>query len=91
MQNIKLMSVREFRESGYLQELNRQFLNPLGIALEVHQVGDKEKLGGIWDCRDDPKGMRFSDELFNSKEFQEKKRRIMKIQRQRKKKFKVQK
>ena len=29
------MSVKEFRERGFLQELNRLFLHPLGLALEV--------------------------------------------------------
>ncbi|MCL4295752.1 MAG: hypothetical protein KJ077_08495 [Anaerolineae bacterium] len=57
----KRMDIKEFREFGYLQELNRQFLHPLGLALEV--VADDEtgefRLGGIFDCRDDPEGMIF--------------------------------
>jgi len=51
----KYMSVKEFRTKGYLQEINRCFLHPLGLALEVildEETGD-ERLGGIWDCRDD--------------------------------------
>lgn len=35
MPPVKRMNVREFRERGYLQELNRRFLHPLGLALEV--------------------------------------------------------
>jgi hypothetical protein len=35
MEPRKRMSVKEFREAGYLQELNRRFLHPLGLALEV--------------------------------------------------------
>lgn len=53
----KKMSTKEFRELGYLQELNRQFLHPLGLALEV--VIDKdgsERFGEVWDSRDDPEG-----------------------------------
>lgn len=33
--DIKRIDIKEFREKGYLQELNRQFLHPLGLALEV--------------------------------------------------------
>ena len=29
------IDVKEFREKGYLQELNRRFLHPLGLALEI--------------------------------------------------------
>jgi hypothetical protein len=32
---VKKMPVAEFRRLGLLQELNRQFLHPLGLALEV--------------------------------------------------------
>jgi hypothetical protein len=54
------IDTKEFREKGYLQELNRQFLHPLGLALEVIiEENGKEKLGGIWDYRDDPEGIIF--------------------------------
>lgn len=53
----KKMSVKEFREAGYLQELNRQFLHPLGLALEVIVEEDgTERFGEVWDSRDDPEG-----------------------------------
>ncbi len=32
---VKRMDIAEFRRDGYLQELNRLFLHPLGLALEV--------------------------------------------------------
>jgi len=53
---------REFREAGYLQELNRRFLHPLGLALavSVDEAGE-ETVGPIWDCRDDPEGVVFED------------------------------
>jgi len=35
MEHLKMMEVSEFRRLGLLQELNRQFLHPLGLALEV--------------------------------------------------------
>lgn len=60
---VKRIDIKEFREIGYLQELNRRFLHPLGLALEVvvdNETG-KETLGGIWDYRDDPEGMIFDE------------------------------
>lgn len=60
MDDVKRMDIAEFREFGYLQELNRTFLHPLGLALEVVVEDDgTERLGGVWDCRDDPEGMRY--------------------------------
>lgn len=56
----KFMDLDEFVEKGYLHEINRQFLNPLGLALTVRGSGDHvELIEGIWDCRDDPEGIRF--------------------------------
>ncbi len=55
--DIKRMDIKEFREKGYLQELNRRFLHPLGLALEIIVEGDKEKIGGIWDYREDKEGI----------------------------------
>lgn len=59
---INYMNIKEFREQGYLQELNRQFLHPLGLAMEIVQEEDgSERLGGVWDYRDDPEGMYFGE------------------------------
>jgi hypothetical protein len=97
---IKRIDIKEFREFGYLQEANRLFLHPLGLALEVvvedeepemreslqkffDEVPDgpdhidvalallakygikpgEERLGGIWDDRDDPEGIAFGDPM----------------------------
>lgn len=63
MSEIKRIDPKEFQEVGYLQEVNRQFLHPLGMALEVivdNETGEVS-LGGIWDYRDDPEGMCFAD------------------------------
>jgi len=59
--DIVRMDIKEFRSKGYLQELNRRFLHPLGLALEViiDKVDGSEKLGGIWDYRDDEEGIYF--------------------------------
>lgn len=55
---IKRIDVKEFREIGLLVEANRTFFHPLGLALEVIIDEDgMEKLGGIWDYRDDPEGI----------------------------------
>lgn len=60
---IKRIPIKEFRELGFIQEINRRFLHPCGLALEV--IVDKdagtEALGGVWDYRDDPEGMEFAE------------------------------
>lgn len=60
---IKRIPIKEFRELGFIQEINRRFLHPCGLALEV--IVDKdagtETLGGVWDYRDDPEGMEFAE------------------------------
>lgn len=62
----KKISIKEFREQGYLQELNRQFLHPLGLALEVNLNFDgSESLGEVWDYRDDPEGMLYGPNMIN--------------------------
>jgi hypothetical protein len=58
---IQKITVKEFREEGYLQELNRCFLHPLGLAMEVEIADDgTETIKAVWDYRDDPEGMIFS-------------------------------
>lgn len=64
---MKYISVKEFREHGYLQELNRQFLHPLGLALSVEIDDDgNESLGGIWDCREDETGLIFDEDVLDT-------------------------
>jgi hypothetical protein len=47
------MNIKEFREFGYLQELNRKYLHPLGLALEVtidekgHEIGTRCSTGKL--------------------------------------------
>jgi hypothetical protein len=62
MADIKYMSAEDFRKLGFLQEVNRKFFYPLGLALEVltNKNGDEE-LGGIWDYRKDPEGNLFGN------------------------------
>jgi hypothetical protein len=63
MREIKYLSLRDFVQLGFLQEANRQFFHPHGLALEVRtdDTGAVVALGGIWDSRDDPKGIVFGD------------------------------
>lgn len=64
MSEIKRMDLNEFRDLGFLQEVNRLFFHPRGLALEVIVEGEDDELtvtalGGIWDSRDDPEGIVF--------------------------------
>ena len=57
------MSVEEFRSEGYLQELNRRFLHPLGLALGVRSLPTSvfgEFIAEIYDACDDPEGWVFA-------------------------------
>ena len=59
---VKRIEIKEFRDRGYLQESNRLFFHPLGLALEViiDELGG-ETLGGVWDDRADPEGRVFTE------------------------------
>ena len=64
---MKRIDIKEFQEKGYLQEVNRRFLHPLGLALEIVQQENGDiTLGGIWDSREDEEGIYY--DLKNSKE-----------------------
>lgn len=63
----KTISVKEFRELGLLQEVNRRFLHPLGLAMEViidAETGE-ERIERCWDARDDPEGWTFGDGIID--------------------------
>lgn len=52
------MDINEFREEGYLQEVNRRFFHPLGLALTVEITDSgEERIGGINDFREDEEGV----------------------------------
>ncbi len=58
MEEIKRIDLDEFIKNGYLQEVNRQFFHPLGLALEIIvEDGKAISLGGIWDDRDSKEGI----------------------------------
>lgn len=55
-----MMDLDEFRDSGYLQEINRRFLHPLGLALGMTEDEDGSVgFAGVWDARHDPDGFVF--------------------------------
>jgi hypothetical protein len=65
--DIKRIPIKELREMGFIQEINRRLLHPCGLALEVildKETGE-ETLGGVWDFRDDPEGMYFGEEVLS--------------------------
>lgn len=67
--SIKYMDIGEFIDSGYLQEANRQFFHPLGLALVVacdEDDPDRWWLYGVWDNRDDPEGIVFADNTLSA-------------------------
>jgi len=62
--NIKRISIRKFQELGFLQEVNRLVLHPLGLALEVVFNEDgTENFAEPWDYRDDPEGLLFMEDV----------------------------
>ena len=64
--DIKFIDVKEFREQGFLQEANRMFFHPLGLALSIQINEDgTEEFGGIWDYREDPEGITFGEGMIN--------------------------
>jgi len=85
---IKRMTAKEFRKEGFLLELNRQFLHPLGLALEciINEETENEVFGTIWDYRDDQEGMFFGDGMVTA---EDKKELSNKINELRKSKLKV--
>lgn len=60
----------ELRDRGYLQEVNRQFFHPLGLALAVdvdqELDGRGRMLAAIWDERTDPEGWFFAEDELNN-------------------------
>jgi len=60
---LKFMTAEEFQRLGFLQEVNRRFFHPYGIALGITKFPDGTMaIGPIFDDREDPEGIRFSDD-----------------------------
>lgn len=63
---VKRMSIKEFRELGYIQEINRLMLHPMGLALEVTIEEDgSEVIKAVWDCQDQEEGILFDPTLLD--------------------------
>lgn len=62
----KKMTVADFVDEGFLQEANRLFFHPRGIAISTVQDGDELTFGKILDHRDDPEGITFLPSLISS-------------------------
>jgi len=76
------MSMKEFVEGGYLQEVNRQFFHGLGLAMDVKKTGDKYEFSGLWDFREIKGGILFGEDVIKDKRFIEKTNNIKNIQRE---------
>ncbi len=55
---MKYISADDFRDGGYLQEANRCFFHPLGLALELKMP---DGTMSVQDHRADPEGVIFAD------------------------------
>lgn len=64
----KTLTVKEFRALGLVQEINRKFLHPLGMALEVIVDADtgEERIERVWDNREDPEGWVFGPGMIDA-------------------------
>ena len=64
----KEISLDEFHKKGYLQEINRQFLHPLGLSLAFKFGADgTRKFHAIYDHRDSNELLVFQNELLDTK------------------------
>jgi hypothetical protein len=64
---MKLLTIKDFVELGYLQEVNRLFFHPRGLALGVSLDKEKYELAEILDARDDMEGFVFDESLSKKK------------------------
>jgi hypothetical protein len=63
----KRANIKELDDLGLFQEVNRQFLHPLGLSLDViKEDSGKMLIGGITDLRDSPDGVFFPEVFFSS-------------------------
>jgi len=57
---MKYLPLESLVDLGILQEVNREFFHPLGLALEV-EIGAREMALRVLDCRRDPAGIVFGE------------------------------
>lgn len=65
--DIRRLPIREFRARGYLHEVNRLVLHPVGVALSVNVDSEHNPVsfGIIWDYRNDAEGIYYGDDLLS--------------------------
>lgn len=66
---MKYIDLREFKDLGYLQEVNRRFFHPLGLAMAVSCKNGEDKVvfTGIVDSRGEEDGFIFDERCMDSK------------------------
>lgn len=62
---MKYLGRETIRGLGILQEVNRRFFHPLGLAAQVHEDGSLR----VQDHREHPEGVIYADECMRPKEF----------------------
>jgi len=60
---MKTLDFKTLREDGYLQEVNRTFFHPLGLALAINTDDQKDSTLCVLDARDDPEGFNFDSAI----------------------------
>jgi hypothetical protein len=67
---MQLMSLKDFRDKGYLQEVNRRFLHPLGLGLgiairkeEIDDENEQKYFLVVVEALDDPEGMLYPESM----------------------------
>jgi hypothetical protein len=63
------MDISEFRRLGYLQEVNRRFFHPLGLALSVNVDDDGTESLGPMLTDDDSEGWYYGDSVWHDPAF----------------------
>lgn len=58
---MKTLDWQTLREDGYVQEVNRYFFHPLGLALAINIDDQNNSTLLVLDARDDPEGFNFHD------------------------------
>ncbi len=93
VESINLMNLNSFRDEGYLQEANRLFFHPLGLALVIMDGKDGVPITlEVWDFRHDPEGVYFGEGMIDADDIKtiEAERRALSKSRSHKLGFKVQ-
>lgn len=63
---MRILDIRDFRQLGFLQEANRTFFHPLGLALIYVPGPDGAEQLSVLDYRDQPEGMSFAPDALDA-------------------------